>query len=114
VSARGISFEGSFLHDAVFRNCDLYGSIFARAAGNITIPTKEVLYSPGFDGVDFRGATLNHADFTDANFAGADFRDAVFEETIFEGTILDGAIFSKERIDNLNLSEKQRASIIAI
>lgn len=108
----GTSFEHSFIHDADFRESNLFGAIFRNVNGNLTTPTKEVLYTAGFSGVDFRGSILQRADFADGNFTGADFRYAKFEETNFKETNLQGAIFDKDSLKDLKLSPKQLEEII--
>jgi len=110
----GASFEHAFLHDADFRNSRITGVSFKGANGDITTPTRDVLYSPGFYGVDFRNAILQEVDFTDGIFTGSDFRNVEFKETTFEGTKLDGAVFDKRSIEALNFSPEQLSKIITV
>jgi len=108
-----VDLKDTLLHDADFENANLHGAEICNAQGGLTEPKLERLYSPGFNGVNFRGADLTDADLSNSDFSGADFRAAVLKNTKFDGSALCQALFDKGSLRQTSLSDAQLAEVIA-
>jgi len=109
-----INLMGAILHDADFENADLSHANLKKAVAGLTEPAIDMLYSLGFNGVNFRHSNLSGADLRGGNFTGADFRGASFENTNFINANLSKAIFDKDSISSIQLSKKQLHEIITV
>jgi uncharacterized protein YjbI with pentapeptide repeats len=115
-------FTNATLVEFHFEDCDLSGSVFARA--NLTRAELEnaVVKDASLKGAclkslqgkkaDFTGSDCSKADFSDAdlmgakfdgcNLAGASFRGAVLMNGSMKGAILKGADFTNANVANVN------------
>ncbi len=113
-SMKFADFGCALLIDVDFGNANLHSATFEKSSAAITKPIEDRLYSPGFLGANFKGADLREVTFAESDFTSANFENAKFSNTDFTNTILKDAVFTKESLNELNLSEKQLGEIITI
>lgn len=109
---QGTDFSYSLISEADFSYSDLKDAVFYNTEGAQGLPDPDSWEMPGFVPVRFEGADLERADFEEANLAGAIFTGANLTATNFKGANLERAVFSRADMLNVNLDDKQRASII--